>query len=82
MCGLLAVKDHVDAAVSIDADLQDDIDVIGKMIEKYRAGYEIVYGVRSNRKADSFFKRATAQGFYRFMRFWAWMSCITMPTFA
>jgi len=69
LCGLLAVKDFVDAAVSIDADLQDDIDVIGKMMEKYRAGYEIVYGVRSDRKADSFFKRATAQGFYRFMRF-------------
>jgi len=69
LCGLLAVKDHVDAAVSIDADLQDDVDVIGKMIEKYRAGYEIVYGVRSNREADSFFKRLTAQGFYRFMHF-------------
>jgi len=69
LCGLLTVKDQVDAAVSIDADLQDDIDVIDKMIEKYRSGYEIVYGVRSDRKADSFFKRATAQGFYRFMRF-------------
>jgi glycosyltransferase involved in cell wall biosynthesis len=69
LCGLITVKDQVDAVVSIDADLQDDIDVIGKMIEKYRAGYEIVYGVRSDRKADSFFKRATAQGFYRFMRF-------------
>ena len=67
LCGLLAVKDHVDAAVSIDADLQDDIDVIGKMIEKYRAGCEIVYGVRSDRKTDNFFKRSTAQGFYRFM---------------
>jgi len=68
LCGLLAVKDHVDAAVSIDADLQDDIDVICKMVEKYRAGCEIVYGIRSNREADSFFKRSTAQGFYRFMR--------------
>jgi len=68
LCGLLAVIDLADAAVSIDADLQDDIDVIGKMIEKYSSGYEIVYGVRSNREADSFFKRATAQGFYRFMR--------------
>jgi len=69
LCGLLAVKDQFDAVVSIDADLQDDIDIIGKMIEKYRTGYEIVYGVRLNRNADSFFKRATAQGFYRFMRF-------------
>jgi glycosyltransferase involved in cell wall biosynthesis len=69
LCGLLAVKDSIDVTVSIDADLQDDIGVIGKMVEKYRAGYEIVYGVRSNRKTDSFFKRSTAQGFYRFMRF-------------
>ena len=69
LCGLLSVKDHVDAAVSIDADLQDDIDVIDKMIEKYCAGNEIVYGVRSNRKTDSFLKRTTAHIFYRFMRF-------------
>jgi len=69
LCGLLAVKDHFDVAVSIDADLQDDIDVIDKMIEKYQTGYEIVYGVRSDRKADSLKKRTTAQGFYRFMRF-------------
>jgi glycosyltransferase involved in cell wall biosynthesis len=69
LCGLLAAKDQFDAAVSIDADLQDDIDVIDKMIGKYRAGYEIVYGVRSDRKTDSFFKRLTAHNFYRFMRF-------------
>lgn len=69
VCGLLEIREDIDAAVSIDADLQDDIAVIGKMVEKYRAGYEIVYGVRSSRKKDSFFKRTTAQGFYRFMRF-------------
>jgi len=69
LCGLLAVADYVEAAISMDADLQDDISVISKMTEKYRAGYEIVYGARSNREADSFFKRATAQVFYRFMRF-------------
>jgi glycosyltransferase involved in cell wall biosynthesis len=69
LCGLLAVKDQVDAAISIDADLQDDIDVIDKMIEKYTTGCEIVYGVRTSRKKDSFFKRSTAHGFYRFMRF-------------
>ncbi|MDR1838805.1 MAG: glycosyltransferase family 2 protein [Treponema sp.] len=69
LCGLLAAKENFDAAVSIDADLQDDIDVIGKMIEKYRNGYEIVYGVRSSRKTDSLFKRLTAHVFYRFMRF-------------
>ena len=69
LCGLLAVDEHFDAAVSIDADLQDDIDVIDKMLEKYRAGYEIVYGVRANRDSDGFFKRLTAKNFYRFMRF-------------
>jgi len=69
LCGLHAVKNHVDAAISIDADLQDDIDVIDKMIEKYAAGYEIVYGVRSSRDTDSFLKKTTAQCFYKFMRF-------------
>ena len=69
LCGLLSVKNHVDVAVSIDADLQDDIDVIDEMIQNYRAGYEIVYGVRSDRGKDSFFKKATALGFYRFMHF-------------
>jgi len=56
-------KEHFDAAISIDADLQDDIEVINKMIEKYCAGYEIVYGIHSSWKTDSFFKRSTAQGF-------------------
>jgi glycosyltransferase involved in cell wall biosynthesis len=69
LCGLLTVKDRFDISVSIDADLQDDIDVIDEMIEKYRAGCEIVYGVRSSRKKDRFFKKMTAQGFYRLMRF-------------
>ncbi|MDR0600087.1 MAG: glycosyltransferase family 2 protein [Treponema sp.] len=69
LCGLLSIKDSVDAAISLDADLQDDIDVIDEMINQYRAGREIVYGVRSDRTKDSFFKKATAQGFYRFMRF-------------
>jgi len=68
LCGLLTVKDHFDAAISIDADLQDDIEVIDRMIDKFKNGYEIVYGVRDNRKKDSFFKRATAQGFYKLMR--------------
>ena len=66
--GLLTVKDYCDAAISIDADLQDDINAIDAMVEKYRAGCNIVYGVRESRKSDSFFKRVTAQGFYRFMQ--------------
>lgn len=66
--GLLTVKDYCDAAISMDADLQDDINAIDAMVEKYRAGCNIVYGVRESRKSDSFFKRVTAQGFYRFMQ--------------
>jgi len=69
LCGLLAVRGYIDATITLDADLQDDIDVIDKMIEKYHSGYEIVYGVRSARNKDSFLKRTTAEGFYRFMRF-------------
>jgi hypothetical protein len=69
LCGLLSVKDYCDAAISIDADLQDDISVIDGMIKKYGDGCEIVYGVRSDRKSDGFFKRTSALGFYKFMRF-------------
>jgi glycosyltransferase involved in cell wall biosynthesis len=68
LCGLFSVKGQVDAAISIDADLQDDVDAIDVMIEKYREGCGIVYGVRSKREKDSFFKRVTAQGFYRLLR--------------
>jgi glycosyltransferase involved in cell wall biosynthesis len=69
LCGLLAVKDRFDISVSIDADLQDDVEAIDAMIEKYRAGCDIVYGVRLSREKDSFFKKTSAQGFYRLMRF-------------
>jgi len=69
LCGLLSIKNHVDAAISIDADLQDDIDAIDEMVKNYIAGCEIVYGVRVERKNDSFFKKMTALGFYRFMNF-------------
>ena len=69
LCGLLSVKEIADAVISIDADLQDDINAIDEMISKYLAGCEIVYGIRSNRQKDTFFKKITAQGFYRFMRF-------------
>lgn len=65
--GLMTVKDECDCAVSIDADLQDDINVIPEMVKKFDNGYDVVYGVRSERKTDSFFKRTTAQGFYKFM---------------
>lgn len=66
--GLMAAKGNCDIAVSIDADLQDDTQAIVQMIDKYYEGCDIVYGVRSARKTDTFFKRTTAQGFYRFMK--------------
>ncbi len=65
--GLLTAMDMCDVTVSIDADLQDDVNVIEEMVDKFHEGKDIVYGVRSSRKKDSFFKRSTAQGFYRFM---------------
>jgi glycosyltransferase involved in cell wall biosynthesis len=68
IAGLLSVKDYCDAAISIDADLQDDVSVIDGMVKQYSGGCEIVYGVRSDRKTDGFFKRASAQGFYTLMR--------------
>ncbi len=63
--GLLTVKDDADIVISLDADLQDDIDVLEKMVEEHYRGYDVVYGVRNNRKKDSFFKRFTAQSFYK-----------------
>ena len=67
LAGLMTAKKYADMVISMDADLQDDINVIDKMIEKYDEGCEIVYGVRSSRKKDTFFKRITAEGFYKFM---------------
>ncbi len=65
--GLITAKDLCDVTVSIDADLQDDVKVIEEMIDKYHEGCDIVYGVRSDRKTDSFFKRTSAQAFYKLM---------------
>ena len=65
--GLLTAKDMCDVTVSIDADLQDDVSAIEEMIDAFHQGKDIVYGVRKDRQADTFFKRATAQGFYKFM---------------
>lgn len=67
IAGIESVKDMCDMTVSIDADLQDDITVIEQMVEKYICGCDVVYGVRSERKKDSAFKRITAQGFYKVM---------------
>ena len=69
LAGLMEAKKSADAVISMDADLQDDINVIDKMVEEYNEGNEIVYGVRSSRAKDTFFKRTTAQAFYKLMRF-------------
>lgn len=69
LAGLMEAKKYADAVISMDADLQDDINVIDKMLKEYKDGNEIVYGVRSSRKKDTFFKRTTAQMFYKLMRF-------------
>ena len=65
--GLITAKDMSDVTISIDADLQDDVNVIEEMIDKFHAGNDIVYGVRKERKTDTFFKRTTAQAFYKLM---------------
>ena len=65
--GLITAKDMCDVTVSIDADLQDDVAVIEEMIDKFHGGCDIVYGVRKERKTDTFFQRTTAQGFYKVM---------------
>ena len=67
LAGLMYAKDHADISISMDADLQDDINVMDDMIKKYLDGTNIVYGVRSSRKKDTFFKKFTAEGFYKFM---------------
>jgi glycosyltransferase involved in cell wall biosynthesis len=65
--GLMTVKDHCDMTISLDADLQDDIDAIDEMVQKYYEGCDIVYGVRNARDTDTFFKKTTAEAFYKVM---------------
>lgn len=67
LAGLMVAKEYADMVISLDADLQDDIDVIEKFVEEYYLGNDIVYGVRNSRKTDTFFKRTTALGFYKVM---------------
>ncbi len=67
LAGLMIAKDKCDIAISMDADLQDDVEAVDRMVEKYHAGCDIVYSVRSSRKKDTFFKRFTAESFYRVM---------------
>lgn len=68
LAGLLTTKDYADAVISLDADLQDDVNVIEKFIDEFDKGHDVVYGVRSSRKTDTFFKKFTAEGFYKVMK--------------
>ena len=70
LAGLMEAKDKCDITISIDCDGQDDINAMDKMVDEYLAGCEIVYGVRSKRTTDTWFKRTTAEGFYHLMN---WM---------
>ena len=68
LAGLMTAREYADCAVSLDADLQDDIEVLDQFVDKFLDGCDVVYGVRNKRETDSFFKRTTAQGFYKFMK--------------
>ena len=68
LAGLMTAKDCADMVISMDADLQDDINAMDKFVEEYYAGHDIVYGVRSSRATDTAFKRLTGEGFYKVMR--------------
>ena len=69
LAGLMTAKDYADAAISLDADLQDDVGVIEQFIDKFNEGKDVVYGVRSTRATDTVFKRSTAHAFYKLMKF-------------
>lgn len=68
LAGLMTSKDYADAAISLDADLQDDVGVIEQFIDKFNEGKDVVYGVRSTRATDTVFKRSTAHAFYKLMK--------------
>ena len=68
LAGLMTAKDKCDCAISLDADLQDDTDVLDEFVRKYMEGCDVVYGVRNKRETDTFFKKSTALGFYKFMK--------------
>lgn len=69
LAGLMTAKDMCDVTISMDADLQDDIEVLDEFVQKYREGCDIVYGVRNNRDTDTGFKRGSAQAFYKLLKF-------------
>ncbi len=67
LCGLMTLKNHADAVISIDADMQDSLDAIDEMLSAFEQGADVVYGVRNKRDTDTFFKRLTAVGFYKIL---------------
>ena len=69
LAGLTTASTDCDCAISLDADLQDDVDAIDQFVQKFMEGCDVVYGVRNKRDTDTFFKRTTAEGFYKFMKF-------------
>lgn len=68
LAGLMTAKEYADAVISMDADLQDDIKVIEDFVDNFNNGYDVVYGVRCDRTTDTFFKKFTAEAFYKFMK--------------
>jgi glycosyltransferase involved in cell wall biosynthesis len=82
LAGLMEAKDYCDITISIDCDGQDDINAMDQMVQAYQDGYEVVYGIRSKRDADTFFKRFTVESFYKLMSWMGRRSCLTMPTIA
>ena len=68
LCGLMTAKDRCDCAISLDADLQDDTDVLDEFVRKYLDGCDVVYGVRNKRDTDTWFKRTTAEGYYKVLK--------------
>jgi len=68
LAGLMTAVNHADMVISMDADLQDDVDAVDGMVDAYHNGFDVVYGVRSSRQTDTFFKRFTAESFYKLMK--------------
>ncbi len=68
LCGLMTAMPRCDCAISLDADLQDDVDALDRFVEKFKEGCDVVYGVRNKRDTDTWFKRTSAEGFYKVMK--------------
>lgn len=68
LAGLMTAVNYADMVISMDADLQDDVDAVDAMVDAYHNGFDVVYGVRSSRETDTFFKRFTAESFYKLMK--------------